>query len=507
MTSALDAAWSAAWSDFLANRVALAERRTAPFLHTMPERLAAAAAENSVSAEQSAQSVASNMAEELVTLADMAHIAGAVRGDDAVLRLALTAYQEHLRREPSNLAAMRMLAETWLRLRQYSAAFAAFDRLYEASLAAAVSVEGRETAEVAPFQLIHDAECLEDAVALGADPAALTSAAGWRSVATWLQAQDADATRRVALRDLSEAQRILLASHGQPLPLLPIAPLAPASTRRALRADIDWREAMRTYAVRRVVVIDNILEPDALAELQAYVRHGAHFRTLRRGYLGAFPSDGTTHPLIQLLAEELSAAAPSIFGAHALALWWIFKYDETNPAGIGIHADPAAVNLNIWLTDDGSCLEGGGLVVYSHVPPLERETLSVNHVFESEAAEQALRDKLTAEGSVLTIPYRCNRAAAFVSDQFHESLPFTFRKGYHHRRANLTLLFGDRWSADDHRSAVESTAAVPREQLASQRGESGILPTVKLEPPPPPGAPALPSAGGQEGGGWDVFDF
>jgi hypothetical protein len=76
-------------------------------------------------------------------------------------------------------------------------------------------------------------------------------------------------------------------------------------------------------------------------------RLGSVLDTLRRGYLGAFPADGTTHPIVRSLAEELLEAAPSIFGAHTLALWWIFKYDETNPDGIGIHADPAAVNINL----------------------------------------------------------------------------------------------------------------------------------------------------------------
>ena len=29
---------------------------------------------------------------------------------------------------------------------------------------------------------------------------------------------------------------------------------------------------------------------------------------------------------------------------------WLFKYSDSNPSGIGIHADPAAVNFNLWLT-------------------------------------------------------------------------------------------------------------------------------------------------------------
>lgn len=41
-------------------------------------------------------------------------------------------------------------------------------------------------------------------------------------------------------------------------------------------------------------------------------------------------------------------------------------------------------------------------------------------------------------------PRVCLRS--FVSDQYHESLPFRFAPGYENRRVNLTLLFGDRWS-------------------------------------------------------------
>ena len=159
---------------------------------------------------------------------------------------------------------------------------------------------------------------------------------------------------------------------------------------------------------------------------------------MRKGYLGAFPADGTTDPLLLSLAGELTAAAPTIFSTHALALWWLFKYDQTNPSGIGIHADPAAVNLNLWLTEDAARLEGGGLAIYSHVPELEQNTQAVNKEFGA-GAEEELRRSLTASGDVHTIEYACNRAAIFVSDQYHESLPFQFRPGYENRRSNLTV--------------------------------------------------------------------
>ena len=496
MAAPLDQAWSAAWSDFLSNRVAVAERRAAPFLHVLPAKLARAAAEAGDSGPSSAD------AEELVTLADLAHIAGAVRGDTQLLRQAVEAYDEHLRRMPHNLQAMRMRAETLLRMRDYSEAFASFDSLYRASLSAEALEAAREVDAVAPFQLVHDAECIEDAVRQGADPAFLTTAAGWRALAeSLLLSTSGDATHRTPVRQLSESQQALLASHGRPLPLPQSqhavswsAAEGEVQAMRALRADINWAEAVQTYATRRILVVDDLLDERALAEMQAYARHGAHFRTLRQGYLGAFPADGTTHPLVLRLAEELATAAPQIFGDHALALWWIFKYDETNPSGIGIHADPACVNLNLWLTDDAACLEGGGLTVYSHVPPLEQETIQVNHVFDTPDAEEALRAQLRAAGEVTTVPYRCNRATVFVSDQYHESLAFRFAPGYQQRRANLTLLFGDRWSASAATPLPQGTPESTKlHDTRACNEQMGMQASGKLEL-------------ADTSNGWDVFD-
>ena len=458
---ALTSAWQQAWADFLSNRIVLAERRAAPFLHSLPEKVAAAAAPVAAAAAPGAADDDERLADELVMLGDLAHLAGAVRDDAPLLRSALAAYDAHLARIPLNLAAMRMRAETLLRVREYVAAFAAFGALYEANLRAAKEDEiaADAAAEVAPFQLRHDAECIEDAVRLGADAASLGRAASWRTLAEDLQREAAgEATHRWAVSGLSEARRALLGAHGLPLPTPPSASASLPPT-RALRADLDWAWASSEYATQRHVVIDDLLEPLALATLQAYTRHGAHFRTLRKGYLGAFPADGTTHPLLLSLAQELTESAPTIFGAHALALWWIFKYDShSNPHGIGIHADPAAVNMNLWLTDDAACVEGGGLAIYSHVPPLEQPTQGVNHEFGSDGAEASLRQTLVAAGTVRTVAYRCNRAAVFVSDQYHESLPFSFREGYEQRRANLTLLFGDRWSHTEPAAAIASSA-------------------------------------------------
>ena len=59
-----------------------------------------------------------------------------------------------------------------------------------------------------------------------------------------------------------------------------------APPERALRQSIDWGVAVAEYSAKRGVVLDDLLSPAALHALQAYTRHGAHFRTLRRGLFG-----------------------------------------------------------------------------------------------------------------------------------------------------------------------------------------------------------------------------
>ena len=90
------------------------------------------------------------------------------------------------------------------------------------------------------------------------------------------------------------------------------------------------------------------------------------------------------------------------------------------------------------------------------------------------------------------MPYKCNRAAV-ISDQYHESLPFTFREGYEHRRANLTLLFGDRWSG----------ALSPCPPAA---GPSGEATAESAAPAPSALARAAPQAAvASADDAWDVF--
>lgn len=190
-----------------------------------------------------------------------------------------------------------------------------------------------------------------------------------------------------------------------------------------------------------LVVIDNLLTPEALDSLRRYCRGSDIWHTAyAQGYLGAFPESGFAAPLLAQIAEELRAIFREIFADHPLRYHWAFKYDSKLD-GIGIHADEAAVNVNFWITPDEANLdpEGGGLVVWDKQAPLEWDFAKFN------ADESAAYDFLAAAGAKpIKIPYRANRAVIFDSNLFHKTDKITFADGYENRRINITMLYGRR---------------------------------------------------------------
>ena len=124
----------------------------------------------------------------------------------------------------------------------------------------------------------------------------------------------------------------------------------------------------------------------------------------------------------------------------------MYKYDDEMQAGINIHADEAAVNLNIWLTPDEALSAAdsaeGGLVVYTEKPPASWTGAQRNHGGDNEAARRRLLEESGFRN--VTVPYQQNRLVVFESDLFHRSGRVAFKPGYRNRRINWTLLFGRR---------------------------------------------------------------
>jgi hypothetical protein len=191
-----------------------------------------------------------------------------------------------------------------------------------------------------------------------------------------------------------------------------------------------------------LVVIDDFLAPAALAALRRYCLESTVWFDFshRDGYLAAFIDDHFDCPLLLQIADGLRRAMPRVVGPHSLRHLWAYKYDSTL-AGVGLHGDDAAVNVNFWITEDDANLdpESGGMVVHPALAPAEWR-------FEDFNGDSARMQAFLAEagGAPITIGYRANRAVLFNSSLFHETDRFRFRPGYATRRINITMLFGDR---------------------------------------------------------------
>lgn len=193
----------------------------------------------------------------------------------------------------------------------------------------------------------------------------------------------------------------------------------------------------------QLVVVDNLLTPDALRKLQSYCWETTMWRQIyQTGYLGAFPEYGFGSPLMAQIIQELRVTYPTIFADHPLRQFWGFKYDS-NLNGIALHADFATVNVNFWITPDEANLdsENGGLVVWDVAAPPDWNFDKYNE--DVGAMRAYLKD---AGAKAINVPYRCNRAVIFNSNLFHETGKIVFKDGYLNRRINITFLFGGRKS-------------------------------------------------------------
>lgn len=288
----------------------------------------------------------------------------------------------------------------------------------------------------ARFKLVHDIEQFEYLRVEGRVGAALDPVIAEYKAVLRDPLLPADAYSMVAL---DPARYPLLArSYKSPVhasdPEPPRGPL--------VNPDLAWGEIEQKYfdAKPSLVVIDDLLTAQALAAIRAYCLESTIWNELKGGYLGAYMPDGFSGRLLLRIGSELRARLPRVIAAHPLHATWGYKYDSRY-AGIGVHADDAAVNVNFWITPDEANLdpESGGLVVYTHNAPRDWSFQRFN----SDRAE-IYRYLQSVEAKKVRIPYRANRAVIFDSDLFHETDAFRFREGYENRRVNITMLYGAR---------------------------------------------------------------
>lgn len=244
-----------------------------------------------------------------------------------------------------------------------------------------------------------------------------------------------------------EGRRILLAPDefmkiGAVMQRLVHLEPTPALDQGALNPELDFDRIQSDYeeSGAGVAVVDDLLRPEALAALRRYLHRSTVWFGYgkSRGYCGSYMEDGFGNGLLLQLAGEIRRQLPRIVGPHFLNQMWAYIYDQTM-AGITAHADPAAVNLNFWLTSDEANLdpETGGLIVSLREAPREWNFHEYNN-------RPDVLDPFVSGDDRVVVPHRCNRLVMFNSNLVHKTDDFRFRPGFENRRINVTMLFGTR---------------------------------------------------------------
>lgn len=353
------------------------------------------------------------------------------RYDDAV-----AAFRDVLALQPANLEAKRNVF--WLHFIQMK------DQPFLTALSAEIAAAQTEAdiqalgtrRLMSDFRILHDLEQSAYLLQHGRDDDALRQAhAALQAIYARCQPNHSENTKLVAISD-AEAAAIARARRA------PVR-YVPNPVRFALNPDNDWAAIEESYlaATPEMVVIDNLLSPEAMAEMRKLCLIPTVWRMeFPNQYLGALAESGFISALHLQIAAELKARLPRIFGPHLLEQLWAFKYTSKLGRGINVHGDYARVNLNFWVTPDGANLnpESGGLVVYDVPAPLAWGFDEYNKN-DSSSIYAFLKDSGAAQRRV---PYRCNRAVLFNSRLFHETDAIHFKDGYENRRVNITYLFG-----------------------------------------------------------------
>jgi tetratricopeptide (TPR) repeat protein len=212
-----------------------------------------------------------------------------------------------------------------------------------------------------------------------------------------------------------------------------------------LNPELDVEDIERRYnsSQPEIIHIDDLFREEALRALQQFCLESTIWKTnYADGYVGAFLSEGFSSPLLLQAAEELRTTFPGIFHDHRLTQAWAFKQDS-RLRGVQLHADAAAVNVNLWITKDRANLDpsSGGLTVWDKEAPREWDF----ELYNSAKYKPKILEYLKETGAApVTVPYRENRALIFNSDLFHQTDDCHFRDEYESRRINITFLYGNR---------------------------------------------------------------
>jgi hypothetical protein len=203
----------------------------------------------------------------------------------------------------------------------------------------------------------------------------------------------------------------------------------------------DWDKIVEEFNSNRVCVIDNFLYPEYALRLRNFFLTCNSREDYYEDYCALnFYKNKLWFSLLSNIIDEIQEHL-SFTKDLGFQRAWAFIYSNQSK-GIPVHADPASVSLNLWVTPE-ECMqikeEHNGLDIWKIVSPKDWTHKDYNG--NTKKITEYLQNDVK-ENNKVSIKYKFNRMTMFNSSCFHKTQPIIFKDGYENRRINYTFLYG-----------------------------------------------------------------
>ena len=202
----------------------------------------------------------------------------------------------------------------------------------------------------------------------------------------------------------------------------------------------NWSEIEEKFNKNGFAVVDNFLNLECAQRLRNFTlctnyRSGKYLEYAALD----FQRPQRWFPLLTNITEEMKEEIPMLKELEFQRSWAFIH--KNNATGVGLHADPANININLWVAPDECVLdpEKNGLIIWDKKAPDDWVHKNYNgSLFKCRTflAENHSQPNF--------ISYKFNRAMIFNSSYFHETAGVSMKPGYTNRRINYTFLYGFR---------------------------------------------------------------
>ena len=192
-----------------------------------------------------------------------------------------------------------------------------------------------------------------------------------------------------------------------------------------------WRDSIR-LKINNYIIIDDFFPDEICTELREKTLNSKIYHDEYYDYK-ALDFDCPNRESLTHISEKY--IVPKISLAEKYYRSWSFVYDNV-ARGVGVHADPSFINVNIWVTPD-ECVEDhnkNGLKIYKKKAPKEWNWQQYNK-------DRLLIEDFLKGSKYDIIPYKCNRAIIFRGNTFHSTDNVHMKQGQENRRVNYTFLY------------------------------------------------------------------